>query len=300
MTWHTHPRDSTDEQFADGTTVDGLRIDRAMDEMVRHYDSIPSGDLAMRFTKSLYVFGWSPGTAAAAAAGRLLHPFPFLPSINYSVQVAATSGDPRAFDNPFRTKGTDIPGLTVLNNGFPLFVLQHTWSTGFYFYRPVVVTDIDLFFHTDGAGGAAPFVNTFQYGATPPGGYAEADTVEDIGLVLHTDSRFGPEDRRLNDVDVTRHRFKADLEILSQRTQSAPTADMLPGPYPGGSGGTSELSGVWVRAHNINVPIHQKARTRLDVVIPKYGVATTSSWGDFPWLSQYYTLSLTVLEEIEQ
>ena len=65
-------RTLTDEQFSDGTTVDGSRIDDALEEAVEHFNSIPEGDVSTRFTKTQYVFGYQPagftGTPVAGPA----------------------------------------------------------------------------------------------------------------------------------------------------------------------------------------------------------------------------------------
>ncbi len=53
-------RTLTDQQFSDGTTVDGARIDDALGESVEHFNSIPAGDVSTRFTKTQYVFGYQP------------------------------------------------------------------------------------------------------------------------------------------------------------------------------------------------------------------------------------------------
>lgn len=53
-------RTLTDEQFSDGTTVDGSRLDNALDESVEHFNSIPEGDVSTRFTKTQYIFGYQP------------------------------------------------------------------------------------------------------------------------------------------------------------------------------------------------------------------------------------------------
>ena len=47
----------TDEQFADGTTIDGSRIDKAMSDIVDHANNIPKGDMGRRFVQTQYVAG---------------------------------------------------------------------------------------------------------------------------------------------------------------------------------------------------------------------------------------------------
>ena len=122
-------RTLTDEQFSDGTTVDGSRIDDALEEAVEHFNSIPEGDVSTRFTKTQYVFGYQPagftGTPVAgtpttfeATSGTIEGPlFPWNYITNNENTTAVTDatgpsyGDastPTAgFQNKWRIKGTN-------------------------------------------------------------------------------------------------------------------------------------------------------------------------------------------------
>ena len=53
-------RTITDEQFSDGTTVDGSRIDKALEASVGHFNAIPGGDVSTRFVPTQFVFGYQP------------------------------------------------------------------------------------------------------------------------------------------------------------------------------------------------------------------------------------------------
>jgi len=55
-----HTRILTDEQFSEGTTVDGSRIDRALDETVATFNSLPPLATKTRFIPTDYVWGWTP------------------------------------------------------------------------------------------------------------------------------------------------------------------------------------------------------------------------------------------------
>ena len=123
-------RTLTDEQFSDGTTVDGSRIDDALEEAVEHFNSIPEGDVSTRFTKTQYVFGYQPagftGTPVAGAtttfeatSGTIegpLFPWNYItnnenttavtdpgPPISYGDTSTPTAG----FQNKWRIKGTN-------------------------------------------------------------------------------------------------------------------------------------------------------------------------------------------------
>lgn len=53
-------RTLTDEQFSDGTTVDGSRIDKALGDATDHFNNIPGGDVSTRFTRANFIFGYQP------------------------------------------------------------------------------------------------------------------------------------------------------------------------------------------------------------------------------------------------
>lgn len=134
MTTYSHEkslRHITDEQFSDGTTVDGNRIDRALAESVEHVNSIPRGDVLSRFTETRFVFGYRPSRSFGSDAARsnddpgcltgtagtyyYAHHFPWMPIAN---NLFLQTGDNQAPQNPFVVKGValDDPGR-VQNTG---------------------------------------------------------------------------------------------------------------------------------------------------------------------------------------
>lgn len=60
MTWTKHPREITDEQFAEETTIDGSRIDNALSDTVSRFNALEQKDLTRRMVPSHYVWGWQP------------------------------------------------------------------------------------------------------------------------------------------------------------------------------------------------------------------------------------------------
>ena len=60
MTWTKHPREITDEQFAEETTIDGSRIDNALSDAVSRFNALEQKDLTRRMVPSHYVWGWQP------------------------------------------------------------------------------------------------------------------------------------------------------------------------------------------------------------------------------------------------
>lgn len=63
MVDYTHKeslREITDEQFTEGTTIDGTRIDSALEDVVNRVNNIRKGDIATRFVQKQFVFGYQP------------------------------------------------------------------------------------------------------------------------------------------------------------------------------------------------------------------------------------------------
>ena len=60
MAWKKHTRLMTDEQFSDGTTIDGNRVDKAMEDTVERFNNLELRDMANRFFPCHYVSGFTP------------------------------------------------------------------------------------------------------------------------------------------------------------------------------------------------------------------------------------------------
>jgi hypothetical protein len=305
MAYKKHPREITDQQFSTGTTIDGSRIDDAMSDAVDRVNDVPRSDIATRWTQTQYVMGFSKPNQIGIGTQ------PFLPIKNDDSFIYGTA--PETIQNPWRIKACDMidvqPTEAAAN-------CQYAWTVPLYFARPAIVDSIHVFLTKDNASdtGTPPalieYNGGFVYGARFPPGKAAAANSEDLSIVMHVDSPFAPEERSQNDIEVVRHRFQINRENFTQipwhnyqvSTNNGGTAwtDMLPAQYPGGG-----PAGSAVILDDLNVPIHANSRARLAMVIPPLSAtfgsggytntwnSTTSTWG-----AAYYTMVLTVLEEV--
>ena len=121
MTTYTHKkslRHITDEQFSEKTTVDGSRIDRALQESIDRVNDIPIGDVLSRYTESKFAFGYRPNRDYASCATTsgsgsekyyYAHHFPWMQIANNADLVV---GDARDAQNPrtVKTVRLDRPG----------------------------------------------------------------------------------------------------------------------------------------------------------------------------------------------
>ena len=153
-------RTLTDEQFSDGTTVDGSRLDKALDEAVEHFNEVPGGDVSTRFTKTQYVFGYQPApytgtpnsnTGAFETYDGTIEgptwPWNFIKNSEQTTSKTDASAAPpdtyggtgapiAGFQNDWRIKGTNyhlLPGAGVTpdNDGrWGRTDWEHQWATG--------------------------------------------------------------------------------------------------------------------------------------------------------------------------
>ena len=304
MAYKKHPRHITQEQFADNTTVDGDRLDSAMESFERHVNSVPQGDVETKWLPTLFVAGWIPQKVGVANAP-FAHHWPWLTTPNISNWVTTGSTVPDRFSNTERVKGYGIPGVnpsagTTPTMGTARNSSQYIWTTSFHVHRPTIITNVDVLMHTDQLLPAAPtrqYGNTFTYGAPPPQGYANGDASKDFSFSLHVDAPTSTENRELNEVELIRSQFAVKDSTVSHKPWAVPVApDMSPLAFPGGP-----PCGIW-EPISCNVPIHQNARVRLSLVIPPAITAAASaynsSWGVTPWNTQHFTTVVHMLEEV--
>lgn len=294
MPYRKHPRHMTNEQFSDGTTVDGSRLDHAMESIERHFNQIPQGDVRSKWVPTTYVMGWLPNAISAAFPDT--HNFPWLEALN---DDDATDGtEPDTYANPLRAKGFAIPDVDAVNGASNH--TQFQWMTAFAFARPAIITHLDIMLIIDHETDPAAFRqygNTFQYGAPAPHGFASGDGSQDFNFSLHVDSPTGPEDRQLNNIEISRHSFNLKLSRLSNLPwpNLGAFADFEPRTFPGGG-----LAGVLEPIEGC-VPVHRDSRVRLTLTIPPSMSVTDqyfSSWGGMPWYNQQFHVAMHVLEEL--
>ena len=102
-------RHFTAEQFSDGTTIDGDRLERSLQDLEDYINNVPDGDFKNRWLQSQMVLKYLPWTAEAdaafiadgAPAGSFM-PFPYLPVYNYTGSVGSD------VMNAFRFKGNRL------------------------------------------------------------------------------------------------------------------------------------------------------------------------------------------------
>jgi len=303
----------TREQFADGTTIDGNRLEGALDDVVNRVNAVQIGDLKRRFFQTQYVGGYMPmpkrayGDVLLGAPG-VQDVFPWLPVYNGRETTTNAAADdfvtPAAgFSNRYRMKGTFNDDIEPERIDAEYLFDQFVWSSSMFFFRPCVVVGVSVFVHVDGV----EYENDLAYSAgAPPEHKTPSGTLRDFVAELSVDNPVSQEARNLNDIEYHRVNFRFDSRRFSNlggvngtEPGSHTPTDMSPA-HPVNDGEVLTLGGMWLDDQNLNIPIHEGARVRLNFLIPQYGGVYPSGWDDGDtYQGQYWSWTLTVLEEIE-
>jgi len=247
----------TKQQFSDGTTIDGNRIESALQDLEALSDLAPYGAIKTRFTQSQLVFGWAPILDGAAPQE---HPF---------MEFTNSTTDRL---NTFRLKG--------ITSGGPI------WETAVQFDHPVILHAVDYVLAQD--DGTPSGVQAYAFpGMVSPPNY-EPPNVTDVNVQVLVDAEYIAIDRTQADIELHKHSFNTDAwNITSVPLAGAPATTMLP-VYPGGN-----LSGWAITLNDLNIPIRSFAHVRIALKIPASGAAV---WGSHPWRNFSPTLTATFLE----
>ena len=108
-------RTVTDVQMSDGTSVDGSRIDRALDETTERFNNLEPGDFSERFAKTQFVFGMQPSPIVGAPNSTGATPYGNITNILSDAKTRPTSGQ-------------WLPWLPIINNE----TTAHATATGNY------------------------------------------------------------------------------------------------------------------------------------------------------------------------
>jgi len=294
-------RKITSEQFSDGTTIDGGRVDKALQDIVDYINLVPVDAESNSFCKKQIVAGYSPRVFSYTP-----HAHPGLPG-SYNrprelpwcpMSLTNESGEP----SKTRMKGTDPAGVYPTTRG-----TGYVWSIPFRTDKPVVISNIDLALHTD--EDAAYYPNDWTWNVNGPGNISTGDWVEDVYIQVQVENYINGADPREDDIIVTKKEFSLDAQFFNP-LQGWDT-DMYP------SIQSERMNGAWLEAKDVNVPVPANSNVRILMFLPDYLNAKSSdnvalAGGDVRWLRtntqpgepayhgsfsmQGYSMTLTYLE----
>ncbi len=266
-------RTITKQQFSDGTTIDGNRIEEALQQLEEICDEVPGYYVKRRFLQNQITVGFSPFQQA-----------PYNPMIPTMVGGGSLLN---LTTNLERWKGYKILSQPIGDVETVLF-----WETSFQIDNPTIVHALDCILFQSA-------VNTMTPAYFLPGGATGPPyvppSVEDVQVFMSVDAPFIKEDRSQADVLIHKYGMDTNAWLLTPYAVTAAANDMVPN-YPGGSG----VSGWGITLDNLNLPLPPKARVRMALGIPKYKAATAgrATWGATPWNTFVPSMTVTILEPL--
>jgi len=240
-------RKITEEQFVDGSTIDGTRIDKALSDTIGKLNSIPKANLKQMMVPRMFYSGWQtghfdPNYATIDTAFPLGMNFPLYNSFTRDVQ--GNTGARTAVNNEWRWKGTQMvnstgvlfampAGSTEITNYNGSDVVGRTWSL--YLEKPCIITDIAIIWERDVYSGL------YEEGAPERGGAPTEREVANTNLKwwgqCYLDSVFNPDDKRKG-------------SVLWRRVEAPPQTDVVNPLFP------SDQRGCGMVPRNPNIEIN--------------------------------------------
>jgi hypothetical protein len=275
------------QQFSDGTVMAGEKLDDLWNAVKERFDLLDISDVANKYAEDIAVFGyrgrvveWEPEGVGTGHPKEL----PWLPGKLYR----AGGLDDTQF------KGNNFPGISPPNYGV-WYNWGISWHTG---ESPQLVEALDFMLDCD--IDSLSYRNIWTWGGNPVYGLAVGSYVEDVGFELLIDAPLNPDDPSSSNVVV----YRVGIDVSAQIVPQLPAfgADMQPA-FPGGT-----LTGIWIHASDLHIPIPAGSRVRLLMTLPDYSAAYSASGnpiiaGDVrwrttvnaPWALQAYSGSITTL-----
>jgi len=224
-------RKLTQEQFAANTTVDGNRLECALDDSVNRGNEVPLADNRTRFMPRTIVLKYDPAEVVGSPDSV------FLPLLNSAATTDGLVPPAAGYDNALRVKGGDPSAFC--------------WTIPLDFENPVVLVEVIFFVLTD----------TFYGGNTSKPVHAQVD-VDDV---------WASEDRLLNSVVFTRRSTPGASTSLANAEGFGSlydtgvltfAADALPN-----VGAGNQVDGLCIWSRDLSEPVHASARWRVRVEI---------------------------------
>jgi hypothetical protein len=304
-------RHFTTEQFSDGTTIDGDRLERSLQDLEDYINSVPDGDFKTRWLQSQLVLKYLPWTAEAdaqlhtdGAPAGVYQPYPYLP-VNNS-EGTTSGGDP--IFNAFRVKGNRLDYQAPFNETADYGTNQVAWTTSFMTGEdPIIIDSVDAIL----ASYSSEYVNAYAYDSSPPAGRTNGQSVNDIHLQITVDNTFIPNLQIQNSVIYHKYNFEAQSYMIKGRDVPSVTSfssDMVPSLNSGhlAGQGIGFDTTLHIKDSDLKIPLPPFSRIRFSLILPDTGNSTgtgagtdAAPWGAKPWQTMIPTLTLSILERLK-
>lgn len=290
----------TSQQFSDGTTIDGNRIEKALQDLENWSNGIEDSNFANRWMQSQIILKYLPPTTDSDTQLSTNTAFvnhrsaPFLPIYNNTTD-----------ENPHRFKGTRLdwqdgynpPTINYDPTAVPprtpddIYKDQVVWTSLLAVGEdPIIIDSVDAVFLTYDA----EYINDWLYGSSSSGGAAGTYS-NDIHLEITADNPFLPNLQLKNTVLFHKYLSTAEAaQFCNQPISLAGVSDMNPSlTSVSGMNPTHEHS-LSMNLDDLNIPVPPFTRLRFALILPLDSGCPV--WGTRPWKNFIPTLSLNILE----
>ena len=285
-------RHITTQQFSDGTTIDGDRLERAVQDLENYMNDVPDGDFKQRWFENKIVFKVLPWTTSAdaklAASSTVVGnemKIPYMEIYNSGVSIPGAS-------NYYRLKGNKLP----YQDGYSLGN-QIAWTNAIGFGpEPVIIDSIDVMLMSY----STEYTNTFAYSSSPPTGKPAGAPIDNIHLQVTMDNPFLPNIQLNNSVLWHKYNFSALNSKFTARGLAYPVpivSDMTPTMASIGAMGNGGQVSLAIQEGDLRIPVPPLSRLRFSLVIPDDG---SDPWGARAWASMVPCITITILERLER
>ena len=283
-------RKVTNQQFSEGTTVDGERLDSALQNTEDIINSVSGGDLETRYTQTQIVAGW---TAYQKTSQEFQAPW--LRFQNTTSDRQGTTGD---IAHPFRVKGTKTAGFGIW--AAPEDPTTWIWTTSIYLEDPCIIDALDMMWQKwTGA--------TFVTNVNPQLDFVGAADFLTTGSIHCTVTVADPQNTetplrnslvvQLRDVYMGAETLSTDPAIFPlSATNMAPTVPVSGMPsFPA----TLAANQLWYQRRNMQVHIPANSRVSFSIALPGHDGAGNKLDYD-SYMRGSPNLVITLLEPIRK
>lgn len=256
------PRVFSREQFQDGTTIDGNRLDRLVANLVGRFNKLTRGDREHRWVERCLVTGYAP------VDSMVLNFVEYGPYHGPWQAANATNPATSEQTNPYKWKGYDREG--VWNS-------DYAWACSWSSSKVSRLRRMVLFmtFYPDSL-----LVEDWTYGSNPPPGSAVGQAVNDMTLEVLVMNPFAIEKRDKASVVMLRERFRVDSYNIFPLSPSGSGAPTEMDPKISLLGGEAGLTGLCIDVH-MDVPLPEFARCVAGIIIPAGDGRFDIPWNGF-------------------
>ena len=251
----------TDEQFAAGGTIDGSRIQTALDDVEQFINNVPLSAIKQKYALNYMTFtyiGADWGTGAPATVGYSRIP-PFLQHTDYP-RVKGLKRSSLTHPYPADYENNATPNVFTVSTMFP---------------KPVILDSVCLWIN--GVGINNPDSLSWGGGVhSLPMRDGSGNSYQRIRVIIDTDDAVAAEDRSLNSKEFVLQDFQ---ERFHAGTYKSSGSDMVPSssrnttPWGSEAGTIPALAGcpdpmsLYLLKKNIDLPFYQGSRVRFRLII---------------------------------